>query len=174
MRKTMLVAVLSAATLTVSALAGTAQAVPAASWKCTTSKKTVDHPGSSVIWDDFDFKVKTCAKRSGGITYASVSVDVDGPPGFSGYNVVNSARVVVQIKRSVSGPDPVSAFTYGTGLGSKMNSLNGSGNTLYTSPTASYRGAVGSGYYGDSVLQIDWKTDGQGQKSYDFAASPIA
>ncbi|MEU0688365.1 hypothetical protein [Streptomyces uncialis] len=174
MRKTMLVAALAAATLMVPTLAGTAQAAPAASWKCTTSKKTVDHPGSSVIWDDFDFKVKTCAKRSGGTIYANVRVDVDGPPGFSGYDVVNSARVVVQIKRSVSGPDPVSASKHGTGLGSKMNNLNGSGNTLYTSPTLSHRAAAGSRYYGDTALQIDWKTDGRGLKNYDFSASPIA
>ncbi|MFD7551945.1 hypothetical protein ACFV0R_16260 [Streptomyces sp. NPDC059578] len=173
MRKTMLVAALAAATLMVPALAGTAQAAPAASWKCTTSSRTVDHPGSSAIWDDFDFKVKTCSQRSGGTIYARVNVDVDGPPGFSGYDVVNEARVLVQVKRSVSGPDPVSKYAYGPGLGSKMNNLNGSGNTLYTSPTVSHRAAAGSRYYGDSVLQIDWETDGQGLKSYAFSASPL-
>ncbi|MFJ7423562.1 hypothetical protein ACIQXD_33890 [Streptomyces uncialis] len=172
MRKTMLAAALAAATTMVSALAGSAQAASAASWHCKTSTKTVDHPGSTAVWDDFDLKVKTCAKRSGGTIYAKVSVDIDGPPGFYGYNVVNSARALVQVKRSVSGPDPVSAYKYGTGLGSRMNSLNTSGNTTYASPTVSHRAAAGSKYYGDSVLQIDWKDDGKGRRSYDFSASP--
>ncbi|MCX4659283.1 hypothetical protein ACIBCB_03040 [Streptomyces uncialis] len=172
MRKTMLTAALAAATLLVPALAGTAQAAPASGWHCKTSSKTVDHPGSTAVWDDFDFKVKTCAKRSGGTIYAKATVDIDGPPGFYGYSVVNSARALVQVKRSVSGPDPVSKHKYGPGLGSKMNNLNTSGNALYTSPTVSHKAGAGSSYYGDSVLQIDWKDDGKGLRSYAFSASP--
>ncbi|WP_199551697.1 hypothetical protein [Streptomyces sp. N35] len=57
----------------------------AASYRCTTSSKTIDHPGSTALSDDFDFKVATCAKREGGYVYSKFTVDIDGPPGFSGY-----------------------------------------------------------------------------------------
>ncbi|MFJ8856236.1 hypothetical protein [Streptomyces sp. NPDC102437] len=148
-------------------------AASAASYRCTTSSKTIDHPGSTATWDDFDFKVTTCAKREGGYIYTKFTVNVDGPPGFSGYNVVNSdTRGLIQTKKSVSGTDPVVRYSYGTGLYSKMNNLDGWGNTSYTSPTVKHKPASGYRYLGDSVLQIDWKDDGAGLKSYSFSASP--
>ncbi|NGO77206.1 hypothetical protein G6045_16285 [Streptomyces sp. YC504] len=143
----------------------------AAGYRCTTSSKTIDHPGSTALSDDFDFKVTTCAKREGGYVYSKFTVDIDGPPGFSGYQVVNyDTRGLAQVKNSGSGTVVKSA--YGSGLAGKMNNLNGYGNTIYTSPTAQYRPAAGYRYRGGSVLQIDWKDDGAGLRSYSFSASP--
>lgn len=148
-------------------------AASAASYRCTTSNKTIDHPGSMAISDDFDFKVTTCAKREGGYIYSKFTVDIDGPPGFSGYQVVNyNTRGLIQVKKSVSGTDPVVKYAYGPGLEGKMNNLNGYGNATYTSPTVKHKPASGYRYLGDSVLQIDWKDDGAGLKSYSFSASP--
>lgn len=143
----------------------------AASYKCTTSKKSIDHPGYTVN-DNFNFSVKTCAKREGGYIYAKAYVSVDGPWGFAGESSVNDARALIQVKRSVSGTDPVSKYAYGTGLGSKLNNLDAYGNTKYTSPTVKHKAAAGSRYLGDSVMQIDWKNDGKGRISYNFSASP--
>ncbi|MFE9912318.1 hypothetical protein [Streptomyces clavifer] len=142
----------------------------AASYKCTTSKKSVDHPGNTVN-DNFNFSVKTCAKREGGYIYTKAYVSVDGPWGFAGSSSVNDARALIQVKRSVSGTDPVSKYAYGNGLGSKLNNLD-YGNTSYTSPTVKHKAAAGSRYLGDSVMQIDWRNDGKGRISYNFSASP--
>ncbi|KQZ19785.1 hypothetical protein AB0K86_26055 [Streptomyces clavifer] len=143
----------------------------AASYKCTTSKKSVDHPGNTVN-DNFNFSVKTCAKREGGYIYTKAYVSVDGPWGFAGSSSVNDARALIQVKRSVSGTDPVSKYAYGNGLGSKLNNLDAYGNTSYTSPTVKHKAAAGSRYLGDSVMQIDWRNDGKGRISYNFSASP--
>ncbi|MFE3721399.1 hypothetical protein [Streptomyces cyaneofuscatus] len=143
----------------------------AASYKCTTSKKSIDHPGNTVN-DNFNFTVKTCAKREGGYIYAKAYVSVDGPWNYAGQSAVNDARALIQVKRSVSGTDPVSKYAYGTGLGSKLNSLDAYGNTSYTSPTVKHKAAAGSRYLGDSVMQIDWRNDGKGRISYNFSASP--
>ncbi|MFJ9195850.1 hypothetical protein [Streptomyces globisporus] len=148
--------------------AGTAAA---ASYKCTTSKKSIDHPGNTIN-DNFNFTVKTCAKREGGYIYAKAYVSVDGPWNYAGQSAVNDARALIQVKRSVSGTDPVSKYAYGTGLGSKLNSLDTYGNTSYTSPTVKHKPGAGSRYLGDSVMQIDWKDDGKGRISYNFSASP--
>lgn len=146
-------------------------AASAASYRCTTSSKSIDHPGFTVN-DNFNFSVKTCAKREGGYIHAKAYVSVDGPWGFAGESSVNNARALIQVKRSVSGTDPVSKYAYGTGLGSKLNSLDAYGNTSYTSPTVKHKPASGSRYLGDSVMQIDWKNDGKGRISYAFSASP--
>ncbi|WP_199551696.1 hypothetical protein [Streptomyces sp. N35] len=61
---------------------------------------------------------------------------------------------------------------YGSGLAGKMNSLNGYGNAIYTSPTTQYWPAAGYRYRGGSVLQIGWKDDGAGLMSYSFSVSP--
>ncbi|MFJ8764297.1 hypothetical protein [Streptomyces clavifer] len=143
----------------------------AASYKCTTSKKSVDHPGNTVN-DNFNFSIKTCAKREGGYIYTKAYVSVDGPWGFAGSSSVNDARALIQVKRSVSGTDPVSKYAYGNGLGSKLNNLDAYGNTSYTSPTVKHKAAAGSRYLGDSVMQIDWRNDGKGRISYNFSASP--
>ncbi|MFD3889979.1 hypothetical protein [Streptomyces microflavus] len=143
----------------------------AASYKCTTSKKSIDHP-STTINDNFNFTVKTCAKREGGYIYAKAYVSVDGPWGFANESIVHDARALIQVKRSVSGTDPVSKYAYGTGLGNKLNNLDDYGNTKYTSPTVKHKPAAGSRYLGDSVMQIDWKNDGKGRISYNFSASP--
>ncbi|MEU5137708.1 hypothetical protein [Streptomyces californicus] len=148
--------------------AGTASA---ASYRCTTSTKSIDHPGSTIN-DNFNFKVKMCAKREGGYIYAKAYVSVDGPWNFAGQSPVNEARALIQVKRSISGPDPVSKYTYGTGLGGKLNNLDAYGNTSYTSPTVKHKAGSGSRYLGDSVLQIDWSNDGKGRKSYSFSGSP--
>ncbi|MFJ6889871.1 hypothetical protein ACIQRC_34195 [Streptomyces californicus] len=170
--RTLTVGAATAALVTGFTVLGTG-AASAASYRCTTSSKTIDHPGSTATWDDFDFKVSTCAKREGGYIYTKFTVNVDGPPGFSGYNVVNyGTRGLIQTKKSVSGTDPVVKYAYGPGLADKMNSLNGYGNTSYTSPTVKHKPASGYRYLGDTVLQIDWKDDGKGRKSYSFSASP--
>lgn len=143
----------------------------AASYKCTTSKKSIDHPGNTIN-DNFNFTVKTCAKREGGYIYAKAYVSVDGPWNYAGQSAVNDARALIQVKRSASGTDPVSKYAYGTGLGSKLNNLDAYGNTSYTSPTVKHKPAAGSRYLGDSVMQIDWKNDGKGRISYNFSASP--
>ncbi|MEU3208182.1 hypothetical protein ABZ702_30740 [Streptomyces cyaneofuscatus] len=143
----------------------------AASYKCTTSKKSIDHPGNTIN-DNFNFTVKTCAKREGGYIYAKAYVSVDGPWNYAGQSAVNDARALIQVKRSVSGTDPVSKYAYGTGLGAKLNNLDAYGNTSYTSPTVKHKPAAGSRYLGDSVMQIDWRNDGKGRISYNFSASP--
>ncbi|WP_433544510.1 hypothetical protein ACQPZG_04900 (plasmid) [Streptomyces sp. CA-294286] len=148
-----------------------ASTASAASYRCTTSTKSIDHPGYTIN-DNFNFSVKTCAKREGGYIYAKAYVSVDGPWGFAGQSSVHDARALIQVKRSVSGPDPVSKSAYGTGLGSKLNNLDAYGNTSYTSPTVKHKAAAGSRYLGDSVVQIDWKNDGKGRISYSFSASP--
>ncbi|MFG2162790.1 hypothetical protein [Streptomyces olivaceus] len=144
----------------------------AASYKCTTSSKSIDRPGGTIN-DNFNFSVKTCAKREGGYIYAKAYVNVDGPWGFGGQGgVTNDARALIQVKRSVSGTDPVSKYAYGTGLDSKLNNLDTYGNTSYTSPTVKHKPASGYRYLGDSVMQIDWPNDGKGFISYSFSASP--
>ncbi|NDZ64003.1 hypothetical protein G3I52_06675 [Streptomyces cyaneofuscatus] len=143
----------------------------AASYRCTTSTKSIDHPGNTIN-DNFNFTVKTCAKREGGYIYAKAYVSVDGPWNYAGQSAVNDARALIQVKRSVSGTDPVSKYAYGTGLGSKLNNLDAYGNTSYTSPTVKHKPAAGSRYLGDSVMQIDWRNDGKGRISYNFSGSP--
>ncbi|MEU6618647.1 hypothetical protein [Streptomyces parvus] len=167
--RTLTAAAATAALVAGATVLGTGTA-SAASYKCTTSKKSIDHPGYTVN-DNFNFSVKTCAKREGGYIYAKAYVSVDGPWNFAGQSSVHNARALIQVKRSVSGPDPVTKYAYGTGLGSKLNNLDAYGNTSYTSPTVKYK-ATSSRYLGDSVMQIDWRNDGKGRISYNFSASP--
>ncbi|SDL42793.1 hypothetical protein [Streptomyces indicus] len=97
-------------------------------------------------------------------------MDIDGPPGFADYPMVHDARGVAQVKRSGSGAVVKSANGYG--LEGRMNNLDGYGNTRYASPTVKYRPPVGTRYTGGGVLQVDWKDDGAGLRSYSFSASP--
>ncbi|GHG13751.1 hypothetical protein ACFFSH_31025 [Streptomyces filamentosus] len=154
---------LLAASAVVGTTLATATTATAADYRCRTSSASVDNPAYSGPWsDDINFDVTLCAKRSGGYIYAYAKVAFEGPVmNVNETGIFDAARFHLQIKKSVSGPDPVVRWANYSGLEYKLEHGNLAGNGSYTTGTISYR--AGSGLYlADGLIQLDWNNDGQG------------
>ncbi|MES5819529.1 hypothetical protein [Streptomyces sp. RG80] len=166
----------------VAALAGgtavaTAGPAAAATYKCTSSSKSIDDPSYSGPWaDNWDFTVKVCAKRSGSTVYSYAKTSWDGPVYSSVDDTTKfeDAYFKVQIKKSQSGTDPVKKSANYGGIEAKLENSDSTGNYngSYTTPTLSYKIGAGKGL-GDGELHLNWKNDGHGDRNYQFSASPV-
>jgi hypothetical protein len=164
----------------IAALAGTAAiatATPAAaaSYKCTTSTKSIDDPSYSGPWaDNWDFTVKVCAKRSGSTVYSYAKISWDGPVyATQDEDIFEKAYFKVQIKKSQSGTDPVKKAKNFGGIEAKLENSdsNANYNGSYTTGTISYKIGSSKGL-GDGELHLNWYNDGKGDRNYQFGASP--
>ncbi|MEV3857590.1 hypothetical protein AB0J38_25085 [Streptomyces sp. NPDC050095] len=169
---------IAAALTTVAALgaataATTVPASAAASYHCTTSSASVDDPAySGIATDNYNFTTKLCAKRAGSTIYAYAKVSFEGPVWFVNQtDVLDGARVHLQIKKSVSGPDPVVTYKNFYALESKLEHGDTWGNGSYTTPTITYKAGSGR-YLADGSVDLDWNNDGKGYRSTLFSASP--
>lgn len=167
----------ASALITLTAVAGTSLATAtnasAASYHCKTSSASVDNPAYSGPWsDNYNFDVKLCAKRSGGYIYAYAKVSFEGPVSYvNQIDVLDAARFHLQVKKSVSGPDPVKKWANYTGLEYKLEHGNTLGNGSYTTGTLKYKAGSGR-YLADGFIQLDWNNDGKGYRNTYFSASP--
>lgn len=167
----------ASALITATAVAGTtlatATTASAASYHCKTSSASVDNPAYSGPWaDNYNFDVKLCAKRSGGYIYAYAKVSFEGPVSYVNQTgVLDAARFHLQIKKSVSGPDPVVKYKNFPGLEYKLEHGNIAGNGSYTTGTIKYKAGSGR-YLADGYIQLDWDGDGKGYRNTTFSASP--
>ncbi|WP_420036043.1 hypothetical protein ACN2WE_30915 [Streptomyces sp. cg28] len=154
------------------ALTATAPA-SAASYHCTTSKKSVDDPAYwGPLPDNYDFTTTLCAKRSGSTIYAYAKISFDGAATFENRpDLLDAARFHLQIKRSVSGPDPVVKWKNHYTIEDRLETNNKWGNGSYTTPTLTYK-AGSSRYLADGFIQLDWNNDGKGYRTTTFSASP--
>jgi hypothetical protein len=166
--------------LAVAAVAGTTLATAgtasAASYSCKTSSSgsyddpTYNGPDS----DNWEFKVKLCAKRSGGYIYTNATVYWDGPysSGTNNKYTFNKARFQLQTKKSVSGTDPVAKYANYTGLQNAFAHSSVAGNGSYKTGTLKYKAGSGR-YLADGFIQLDWSGDGKGYRApIQFTASP--
>ncbi|MFI9755730.1 hypothetical protein [Streptomyces collinus] len=165
-----------AALITAGAVVGTtlATATPASalSYKCSTSKQSIDDAGFyGAMPDNWDFTIKICAARSGSYVYSYAKLTWDGPV-YSDGNILDSAAFRLYVKKSVSGPDPVKTYKP-FGIESKLEAHDsvGNHNGTYTTPKARYK--IGSGKaLSDGALKLNWDFDGAGVRTYGFSASP--
>ncbi|MET8741709.1 hypothetical protein [Streptomyces sp. NPDC004728] len=151
--------------------AGTASADT--SYHCKTSSHSVDNPTYGGIYgDNFDFDVKLCAKRSGGYISTYATVKWDGPAWFvDGPEEFDAARFHLQVKKSVSGTDPVVKWANYTGIKNKLEHGDTNGNGSYTTGVLKYKAGSGR-YLADGFIQLDWDGDGKGYRNTYFSASP--
>ncbi|MFJ6898155.1 hypothetical protein [Streptomyces hokutonensis] len=164
------VAALAAAT---AAALATAAPASAADYHCTTSRASVDNPAySGPLSDNISFTTKLCAKRASGVISAYASISWDGPVWYVNQSdVFDGARVHLQIKRSVSGPDPVVKSANYYGIEYALEHGNTLGNGSFRTPTLTYRAKSGR-YLGDGSIQLDWNNDGKSYRTTAFSASP--
>lgn len=153
------------------AAAGTASADT--NYHCKTSSASVDNPAYSGPWsDNYNFDVSLCAKRSGGYIYAYANVKFEGPVSYvNQVDVLDAARFHLQIKKSVSGSDPVVKWANYTGLEYKLEHGNTLGNGSYKTGTIKYKAGSGK-YLADGFIQLDWNNDGRSWRNTYFSASP--
>ncbi|MCD9899025.1 hypothetical protein LUR56_00635 [Streptomyces sp. MT29] len=125
----------TAAALAVATLIGTgiltASPASAASYKCITSKASIDTANYSGPWaDQWDVTTKLCAKRSGSTVYGHAKVYWDGPvfAEIDNAHIFDAARFRLQLKRSQSGTDPVKVSKDFPGIEAKLENSNSSGN----------------------------------------------
>lgn len=152
----------------------TAAPASAAGYHCTTSSASVDDPAySGPLTDNYDFKVTLCAKRVSGVTYAYAKASWDGAVWFVNQtDLLDSARFHLEIKKSVSGTDPVVKSANSYGIEYKLEHGNTAGNGSFTTPVLKY--SAGSGrYLADGTIQLDWNNDGKGYRTTPFSASPV-
>lgn len=154
------------ATVAASVTASTSEA-SALSWKCSTTKKSIDMPQyTGPFPDNYDFTVKVCGARSGSTVYGKTKVSWDGPPRFDDYNIFDAAYVRTYVKKSVSGKDPVKRYR-DSSIHSKLE--KGDGSAMLTS--VKYK--IGkSKIVADAALKLNWNNDGDGVKHYTIKASP--
>ncbi|EGX61764.1 hypothetical protein SZN_00345 [Streptomyces zinciresistens K42] len=171
-KRTMAATLITAAVISGTTLA-TATTASAADYRCKTSSASVDNPAYSGPWaDNYNFDVKLCAKRAGGYIYAYAKVNFEGPVSYVNQtDVLDAARFHLQIKKSVSGPDPVVKWANYTGLEYKLEHGNTAGNGSYTTGTIKYKAGSGR-YLADGFIQLDWNNDGKGYRNTYFSASP--
>lgn len=169
-----------AAALATAALVGTsvvaASPASALTYKCKTSTKSIDDPSYSGPWaDNWDITVKLCAARSGSTAYAYASVSWDGPVYGQADNtgIFNDAYFKLQIKKSVTGTDPVVKTTNFGGIEANLenSSANANYNGSYTTSTISYP-VGGTRALADGELRLDWANDGKGYQTHGYSASP--
>ncbi|MFE6163139.1 hypothetical protein ACFQ7F_29970 [Streptomyces sp. NPDC056486] len=145
----------------------------AASYRCTTSSASVDDPAySGPLSDNYNFKVTQCAKRVSGVIYAYAKASWDGPVWFVNQtDVLDGARFHLQVKKSVSGPDPVVKYKNSYGIEYKLEHGNTAGNSSFTTPVLRYSAKSGR-YLADGSIQLDWNNDGKSYRTTLFSASP--
>lgn len=167
--------------LAIAAVAGTtmisASPAAAASYKCKTSKKSIDTANYSGPWaDQWDVTTTLCAKRSGSNVYAYAKVSWDGPTfgTIDDSHIFDSARFRLQIKKSQSGTDPVKTSKDFYGIEAQLENSNGWGNYngSYTTGTIKWKAGSAKGL-ADGVLQLDWRKCCGGYHSHNFTASPV-
>ncbi|MDX2826473.1 hypothetical protein Sipo8835_12540 [Streptomyces ipomoeae] len=153
-----------------------APSAAALAWKCKTSTKSIDQANYDGPWaDNWDFKVKICAARSGGTVYSKASISWDGPVGgVDDTSIFDGAYFRLVLKKQQSGTDPVKRSKNGGGIEAKLENSDGNGNYngSYSTGTISYKLGAGKGY-SDGTLYLDWSDDGHGYQRHDFAASPV-
>lgn len=139
----------------------------ALSWKCSTTKKSIDMPQyTGPFPDNYDFTVKVCAARSGSTVYGKTKVSWDAPTKFDNYYHFDAAYVRTYVKKSVSGKDPVKRYR-DSNIHSKLE--KGDGSVMLTS--VKYK-AGKSKIVADAALKLNWNNDGAGVKHYTIKASP--
>lgn len=146
----------------------------AASYKCKTSKKSVDDPSYSGPWaDNWDFTVAVCVKRSGGYIHAYSKASWDGPVGAFDADWFRAAGLRVYVKKSVSGPDPIKKYKTYLALKDHLHDSDswGNYNGSYTSGVVKFKAGSGK-YIADAAIKLDWTDDGKGIYTYKFSASP--
>lgn len=167
----------ASAIVTATAVTGTtlvtATTASAASYHCKTSSASVDNPAySGPASDNYNFDVKLCAKRSGGYIYAYAKISFEGPVWYVNQtDTLDAARFHLQIKKSVSGTDPVKKWANYTGVEYKLEHGNTWGNGSYTTGTMKYKAGSGR-YLSDGFIQLNWNKDGKGYRNTYFSASP--
>ncbi|UZI33996.1 hypothetical protein [Streptomyces sp. VB1] len=166
----------TAAALAVAAVAGTgiltASPAAAASYKCKTSKASIDTANYSGPWaDQWNVTTKLCAKRSGSTVYGYAKVSWDGPM-LDNADFFDGARFRLQLKRSQSGTDPVKVQK-DFGMEGRLESASSTGdhNGSYTTKTIAWKAGSSKGL-ADGMLQLDWRRCCGGYKSHNFSASP--
>ncbi|MFC8438223.1 hypothetical protein ACFUJT_08490 [Streptomyces griseoincarnatus] len=165
--------------LAAAAVAGTslstAGTASAASYSCKTSSSSYDDPSyNGPDSDNWEFDVKLCAMRSGGYIHTTATVYWDGPysSGTNNSFTFNKARFHLEIKKSVSGPDPVVKSANYTGLEGALENSSAAGNGSYKTGTLKYKAGSGR-YLADGYIQLDWSGDGKDYKApIQFTASP--
>ncbi|MGW6602254.1 hypothetical protein [Streptomyces sp. NPDC055036] len=147
----------------------------AASYKCKSSKKSIDTANYNGPWaDQWDVTTTLCAKRSGSYVYAYAKVSWDGPvfADVDDATIFDAARFRLQIKKSQSGtPVKVSKDFYG--IEGRLENSNswGNYNGSYTTPTISWKAGTSKGL-ADGALQLDWRRCCGGYHTHNFTASP--
>ncbi|MFG2130804.1 hypothetical protein ACGFNV_23720 [Streptomyces sp. NPDC048751] len=167
MRKT-----LAASAVAVSVLGATvALATPASalSWSCKTSSKSIDDAGYSGPWpDNWDFKIKVCAARSGGYGYGKATISWDAPPSYSGVTTTfDAAQLRLVLVRPDSG---ATVKTAAYDIEYKLEHSNSSGNGSWTTPTIKFK--TSKRVYADTTLRLNWDNDGKDYRNYGFTGSP--
>ncbi|MER5888054.1 hypothetical protein ABT160_29905 [Streptomyces sp. NPDC001941] len=164
---------LAAAAAVTAATLATAPTASAAGYRCTTSSASVDNPAYNGPWpDNYDFDVSLCAMRSGGYIYAYATVTFDGPVSYVNQSdILDGGRFRLEIKKSVSGTDPVVRAAAYTGLEYRLEHGNTWGNGSWRTGTLTYKAGSGR-YLADGAIQLDWNNDGRGYRSTNFSASP--
>ncbi|OEV29351.1 hypothetical protein AN219_16990 [Streptomyces nanshensis] len=153
--------------------ASPASAAEAAGYHCTTSSKSIDDPGYSGPWaDNWDIKVKLCAKRSGSHVRTIAKVAWDGPVYANGTRVFDGANFRLQAKKSTSGTDPVVKGGTFRGIKSKLERSDSNGNHNGRYSTGSVTAKISGKGRADGKLRLNWNNDGRDYRSYFYAASP--
>jgi hypothetical protein len=171
----------SSTALVLTALAGstalaTASPAAAADYRCTTSTKSIDDPAYTGPWaDNWDVKVRLCAKRSGSTISAYATISWDGPlyGRVDDSSIFDGAYFKLQVKKSQSGTDPVKRSKNYHGIEAKLENSdsNANYNNSYTTPVLSYKIGSSKGL-ADGELYLDWNNDGKGYWKHQFSASP--
>lgn len=173
---------LTAALITICAVGGTTLAATgeasAASYRCTTSKHSIDDPSYSGPWaDNWDVTTKLCAKRSGSYVYAYAKVTWDGPvyAQCDDEGMFDKAHFKLQIKRSKSGKDPVKVSKKYYGIESRLENSDANCNYNNSYKTGTVKWKAGSAKaVADGYLALNWNSDGRGYRHTNFSSSPRA
>ncbi|WP_330324659.1 hypothetical protein [Streptomyces pseudovenezuelae] len=175
LKRTTSTAVALAALVGTAALAGASPAA-AADYRCTTSTKSIDDPSYSGPWaDNWNVTVRLCARHSGSTVSTYAKINWDGPvySRADDRSIFDGAYFTLQVKKSVSGTDPVKKSVRYYGIESRLenSTSNGNYNNSYTTPVLSSTISSGKGL-ADGELHLDWNSDGRSYWKYQFSASP--
>ena len=117
--------------------------------------------------------MKLRAKRVSGVIYAYAKASWGGPVCFVNQtDILDAARFHLEIKKSVSGTDPVMKSANAYGIEYKLEHGNAAGNGSFTTPVLKYTAGKGR-YLADGSIQLDWNNDGKGYRTTSFSASPV-
>lgn len=151
--------------------ASPASAAEAAHYHCKTSSKSIDDPGYTGPWaDNWDIKVKLCAKRSGSHVRTVAKVAWDGPVYAKDVKIFDGANFRLQAKKSKSGK-VVKGKTF-RGIEPKLESDDANGNHNGSYTTGHVTTKISGKARADGKLRLNWNNDGRGYRTYFYAASP--